>query len=279
MDRLRTRVPTVAAAAVAAMLVGVTGWKLVEAQSAAGRPYRAPRTADGKPDLNGIWQALNTAHWNLEDHPASMGPIAALGAFGAVPAGLSVVEGGEIPYQPAALARRNENAAKWLERDPAVRCYYPGVPRATYMPFPFQIVQGAQHILLAYEFAAASRTLYVNGKDESPLESWMGWSNARWEGETLVVDVKGFNDQTWLDAAGNFHSEALHVVERYTRTGPDHLLYEATIEDPQVYTRPWKIRMPLYRRIEANAQLLEFKCVEFAEELIYGHLVKKRSAN
>lgn len=246
--------------------------------SAQSRAYRAPRAADGKPDLSGIWQAVNTAHWNLEDHPARMGPIAALGAFGAVPGGLSVVEGGEIPYQPWALERRTENARQWKELDPAVKCYFPGVPRATYLPFPFQIIQGSEHILMAYEFAAASRTLYVNGKEESPLETWMGWSNARWEGETLVVDVKGFNDQTWLDAAGNFHSEQLHVVERYTRTGADHLMYEATIEDPKVFTRPWKIRMPLYRRIEANAQLLEFKCVEFAEELIYGHLTKKSTA-
>jgi hypothetical protein len=146
------------------------------------------------------------------------------------------------------------------------------------MPFPLQIVQTPEHILIAYEFASASRTLYVNGKDQSPLDTWMGWSNARWEGETLVVDVTGFNDQTWLDAAGNFHSEALHVVERYTRTSPDHLMYEATIEDPKVFTRPWTIRMPLYRRIEAHAQLLEFKCVEFVEELMYGHL-RKRTGN
>lgn len=244
--------------------------------NAGTRPYRAPRAADGKPDLSGIWQAVNSASWDLEDHRAKPPAIPTLGALGAAPAGFGVVEGGEIPYQPWALAQRNENAQKWLERDPAIKCYFPGVPRATYMPFPFQIVQGSDTILLAYEFAAASRTLFVNGKDESPLDTWMGWSNARWEGETLVVDVKGFNDQTWFDAAGNFHSEQLHVVERYTRTGPDHLMYEATIEDPKVFTRPWKIRMPLYRRVEPNAQLLEFKCVEFAEELMYGHLTKKK---
>lgn len=262
--------------AIGALLVALAGLGLFAVQSSGqGRAYRAPRAADGRPDLSGVWQAVNTAHWNLEDHPARMGPVASLGALGAIPAGMSVVEGSEIPYQAWALAKRDENARHWMERDPAIRCYFPGVPRATYMAFPFQIVQGTHHILLAYEFAAASRTLYVNGTGESPLESWMGWSNARWDGETLVVDVKGFNDQTWFDAAGNFHSEALHVVERYTRTGPDHLLYEATIEDPKVFTRPWKIRMPLYRRIEPQAQLLEFKCVEFAEELMYGHLTKK----
>ena len=268
----------------AALVTTVASHVTVHAQAPASpRPaapaYRAPRAGDGKPDLSGIWQAVNTASWNLEDHPATAGPVASLGALGSRPAGLSVVQGGEIPYQPWALKQRDENAQKWLERDPAIKCYFPGVPRATYMPFPFQIVQGHDTILLAYEFAATSRTLYVNGKGESPLDTWMGWSNARWEGETLVVDVKGFNDQTWLDAAGNFHSEQLHVVERYTRTGPDHLLYEATIEDPKVFTRPWTIRMPLYRRVEANAQLLEFKCVEFAEELMYGHLTKKRTGN
>jgi hypothetical protein len=262
--------------AVAAIAAAAVNW--VSERQAAGqtRAYRAPRTPDGKPDLNGIWQAVNTANWNLEDHAARSGPAVAMGALGAIPAGMSVVEGGTIPYQPSALARKQENAENWLERDPAVKCYFPGVPRATYMPFPFQIVQAPDTILLAYEFAAASRTVHVNGKDESPLETWMGWSNGRWEGETLVVDVTGFNDQTWFDSAGNFHSEALKVTERYTRTGPDHLTYEATIEDPKVFTRPWKIAMPLYRRVERHAQLLEFKCVEFTEELLYGHLKRVR---
>jgi len=273
----RPWVATLAAALVGSFVGGIL-WTAQAAVSAQTRPaYRAPRTADGKPDLNGIWQAMNAAHWDLQGHPAHAGPIPAMGAFGGIPGGLGVVEGGDIPYQPWALARKKENADKWLELDPAVKCYLPGVPRATYMPFPFQIVQSADHVLIAYEFAQASRTVHINGKDESPLDTWMGWSNGRWEGETLVVDVRGFNDQTWFDAAGNFHSEALHVVERYTRIGPDHLMYDATIEDPKVFTRPWKIRMPLYRRIEEHAQLLEFKCVEFAEELMYGHLKKQTS--
>lgn len=260
---------TIATAAVTGCTTSTSG------QVQAANVYVAPRAADGKPDLNGVWQAVNTAHWDLEGHAARKGPVAQMGAFGAIPGGMSVVEGGEIPYQQWALEKKQQNAAKWLELDPAVKCYLPGVPRATYMPFPFQIVQGTDQILLAYEFAQASRTVFVNGKDSSPLESWMGWSNATWDGDTLVVDAFGFNDQTWFDAAGNFHSEALHVVERYTRTGPDHLMYEATIEDPKVFTRPWKIKMPLYRRVEQHAQLLEFKCVEFAEELMYGHLVKE----
>jgi hypothetical protein len=272
---MRIRAVAVIAVALTAGMVAAVGWLAAQPTAGQTRNYRAPRTPDGKPDLNGVWQALNAAHWDLQNHPARSGPIVPMGALGAIPAGISVVEGNDIPYQPWALERKKENAGDWLARDPLVKCYFPGVPRATYLPFPFQIVQSPETILIAYEFAAASRTLFVNGKEQSPLDTWMGWSNAKWEGETLVVDVAGFNDQTWFDHAGNFHSEAMHVVERYTRTGPDHLLYEATIEDPKVFTRPWKIRMPLYRRIEQNAELLEFKCVEFTEELMYGHLKKQ----
>ena len=236
------------------------------------------RVHDGKPNMNGIWQAVNTAHWDLEDHAAKPGPLVAMGAMGAVPAGLGVVDGGEIPYKPEALAKKRENEANWLQRDPAVKCYLPGVPRATYMPFPFQILQTPEYVLIAYEFASASRTIYMNSKDESPADTWMGWSRGRWEGDTLVVEVDSFNDQTWLDAAGNFHSDKLKVTERYSVIDSNHLMYEATIEDPEVFTRPWKIRMPLYRRIEERAELLEFKCEEFVEELMYGHL-RKPSAN
>lgn len=237
--------------------------------------YRAPRAADGKPDLSGIWQAHGTAHWDLEDHQARTGPVVSLGALGAIPGGLSVVEGGEIPYKPAALAKKRENAANWLTKDPAIKCFQPGLPRATYMPFPFQIVQSPGDILITYEFASSSRIIYMNEKEESPNTSWMGWSRGHWEGETLVIDVTDMNDQTWFDAAGNYHSDKLHVVERFTATSPYHLLYQATIEDPEVFSRPWKISMPLYRRIEPRAQLMEFKCVEFVEELMYGHLKKR----
>ena len=153
------------------------------------------------------------------------------------------------------------------------------MPRATYLPQPFQIVQSQKTILKTYQFAGAVRTIYMENPGPAPADSWMGWSVGHWEGETLVVDVTSLNDQTWFDRAGNFHSDALHVVERYTRTGPDHLLYEATIEDPKTFSRPWKISMPLYRRIEKNAQLMEFKCVEFSEELLYGHLRKPPPSN
>jgi hypothetical protein len=237
--------------------------------------YRAPRTADGKPNLNGIWQALNTANWDLLGHTAAKGPVSSLGAVFSVPPGLGVVEGDEIPYLPAAVAQKKENQTNWLKLDPEVKCYLPGVPRATYLPYPFQIVQSQQNILIAYEYAGAVRVINMGAPTKAPGDSWMGWSNGRWEGETLVVDVTSLNDQTWFDRAGNFHSDALHVVERYTPRSADTLLYEATIEDPKVFARPWKISMPLYRRAEKNAKILEYKCVEFAEEMLYGDLRKK----
>ena len=271
------------------------------ARSAAGQApaaYRAPRTADGKPDLNGVWQALNTANYDIQAHPARAAlalrprpprsgvpglgratpgdipaePLIALGAVGGVPAGPGVVEGNEIPYQSWALAKKKENVEHWLERDPEIKCYTPGVPRATYMPYPLQILQGPNKILIAYEFTGTTRTIHMDRVGASPSSSWMGWSRGRWEEETLVVDVTDFNDQTWFDRAGNFHSDALHVVERYTPVSPYHLMYEATIEDPKVFTRPWKMSMPLYRRFEKDAQLSEYKCVEFVEELMYGRL-------
>ncbi len=241
------------------------------AQTAA---YKAPRTADGHPDLNGVWQALNTANWDLQDHSAGPPALAALGAEGAIPPGQGVVEGGEIPYRPEALAKKKENFAKRLTDDPEVKCYLPGVPRAAYLPLPFQILQGAKSVMIAYEFAGAVRNIPLSDPGQAPAPSWMGWSVGRWEGDTLVVDVTSFNEETWFDRAGDYHSDALHVVERYTPRSPDTLIYEATIEDLKVFTRPWKISMPLYRHVEKNAQLLEFKCVEYSEELIYGHLRK-----
>jgi hypothetical protein len=200
-----------------------------------------------------------------------------------VPAGAGIVEGNELPYQTWALEKRNENFKNRFVRvkiddvreeplDPEAKCYLPGVPRATYMPFPFQIVQGNNRIIVAYEFASASRIIYMDKTEPAANESYMGWSVGRWEGDTLVVDVTGLNDKTWFDRAGNFHSDALHVVERYTPKGPDMLWYEATIDDPKVFTRSWKMSFPLYRRLDRNAQFLEFKCVPFAEDLVYGHL-------
>ncbi|MBI4886248.1 MAG: hypothetical protein HY824_04080 [Acidobacteria bacterium] len=294
---MRTRLTSAAAVIAGATTVALL-WTYATPSSGQTAAYRAPRAADGRPDLNGVWQALNTANYDLQPQPARpplallpapprpAGPglsraipvelpapaVRALGAAGGVPAGDGVVEGNDIPYQPWAAARRKENAEHWLERDPEIRCFMPGVPRATYLPYPFQILQGADTVLIAYEFAGTTRTVHLKEVPNNPAPTWMGLSRGRWEGETLVVDVTDFNDQTWFDRAGNFHSEALHVVERYTPVSPYHLMYEATIEDPKVFTRPWKIRMPLYRRFEPTAQIHEYKCTEFVEELMYGPL-------
>ena len=245
------------------------------AASAQAPAYKAPRLADGHPNLNGIWQANNTANWDLQDHVAKAGPVVETGAITAIPPGLGVVEGGTIPYLPAAAEKKKQNAANWLKLDPEVKCYLPGIPRATYMPFPFQIVQGSKRIMFSYEFAAAARVVNMGPPTEAPDDFWMGWSNGRWEGDTLVIDVKNLKEETWFDRAGDFHSDALHVVERFTPLTPDALTYEAQIEDPKTFSRTWKISMPLYRRLEKNAQLLEFKCPEFVEDLLYGHLKKK----
>lgn len=273
------------------MMVAVTAAVLPVSRAAAQQlpAYRAPRLPGTQnPDLNGIWEALNSADWDLEGHAAGPSPYPKLlGAIDAEPPGLGVVEGGKIPYQPGAEAKRKENFATRLTRptnretnettgDPEAKCYLPGVPRATYMPYPFRIIQTSKQVLLSYQFASATRIVYMDRKPKAPSDSWMGWSVGHWEGDTLVIDVTSQNDKTWLDRAGNYHSGDLHVVERYTPISPYHIEYEATIEDPKVFTRPWKIRMPLYRRIEDHAQLLEFKCVEFAEEFVYGSLVESK---
>jgi hypothetical protein len=197
-----------------------------------------------------------------------------------IPPGRGVVEGGDIPYKPEALEQKKLNFARRIQTDPRdrevgdpeLKCYMPGVPRAAYMPYPFQILEGAQDILFAYQFAKSSRIVHMNKKTESTVDSWMGWSNGRWEGDTLVVDVTGLNGMAWLDRSGNYLSNNAHVVERYTPMSPNHLAYEATIEDPTLFTRPWKISFPLYRRVEKDAIVLEWNCVEFAEEAIYGSI-------
>jgi len=262
--------PRIASLAVAACLA-----LLMMPAAAQTPPYRAARAADGKPNLNGIWQALNSADWDLEGHAAAKGPVPSLGAVFAVPPALGVVEGDVIPYLPVAAAKKKANQAAWMQLDPEVKCYMPGVPRATYLPYPFQILQSQKNIMISYEFGNTVRVINMEAPTKAPGDSWMGWSNGRWEGETLVVDVTSFNEDTWFDRAGNFHSDALHVVERYTPRSADTLNYEATIEDPKVFSLPWKISMPLYRRVEKNARLLEFRCAEFAEELLYGDLRKK----
>jgi len=258
--------------AVVAVLLGVLG--LTNNMS-----YAQERTPDGKPDFSGIWQAMSSAHWNIEPHAAEEGgEPGSFGALSAIPAGLGVVEGGKIPYNQASLLRRDDNKANALERDPLAKCFMPGIPRANLLPFPFQIVQSRGVILIAYEFAEANRILYVDQPElESQVDAWMGHSNASWDGDTLVVEVTGQMPDSWLDRAGNFHSLGLKVVERYTAAGANVIMYEATLTDPDVFTRPWKVSFPLYRRMETNAQLLEFKCVEFAEEYMYGQYRKQGS--
>jgi len=278
----QTTVAALAGAVLVVVLLPAAG----EGQGA-GQGYTAPRTKSGQPDLNGFWQALNTAHWDLEAHDAAAGPILQLGAAYAVPPGLGVVIGGPIPYKPDALAMKKKYAANALKEDGEIKCYLPGVPRVMYMPYPLQIVQSTEFILMMSEFATAQRTINMMTNDRPPADTWMGWSNGRWEGETLVIDSRGFLGSTigaldpegainvrFLDRAGNYHTDGLHVVERIRRTGPDHLSYEATIEDPNVYTRPWTISMPLYRRVEPNMQLGEFKCEEFVSDLVYGKYQK-----
>ena len=238
--------------------------------TAVSRAYTPPRTQHGQPDLQGVWQVVNTAAWDIQDHAAQ--PFPGLPARFGTPAGQGVVEGNEIPYQPWALAQKEENYENRLTADPEAECYLPGVPRIMYMPYPFQVFQFSDRVVILFEYLHATREIYTDGSSHlgMPAEFWQGDSRGRWEGNTLVVDVTHFNDRTWFDRAGNFHSDALHVVEHYTRTGPDHMLYEATIEDPKVFTRPWKMSMLFYRRQETNIQLLEYECYAYAWERAAG---------
>ncbi len=255
-----------------------------EAAAAESSGSDVPRTPGGRPDLNGIWQVLMNANDNLEAAapraayqlvpgdfvPVPAPEVVALGAVGAVPASFGVVEGGTIPYRPEALARRDENRENWLELDPEIKCFMPGVPRATYMPHPFQIFQSESAFFIAYSFAGSVRNVFLEDPGPPPLDSWMGQSYGYWEGDTFVVEVTGLDDRTWLDRAGNYHSYQLKVTERYDMIDDNVIMYSATMEDPEVYQEPWTIRMPLYRRLEEGYELPQFKCVEFVEELMYG---------
>jgi len=244
-----------------------------------------PRLPDGRPDFNGIWQVMNEANWDLEPHIARhsvmmregpINPVPAAetleaGAVLSVPGSMGViVGGGKIPYNEQARRVKESNADNWITRDPEVKCYMPGVPRATYMPHPFQIVQSEKDFYIAYQFAGALRDIYMEDPGPAPLDAWMGWSAGSWDGDTLVVEVTGLHDATWLDRAGSHHSYQMKVTERYTMMGANHIDYEATIEDPLVLTEPFTIKMPIYRRMEPNARIMDFRCVEFVEELMYG---------
>jgi hypothetical protein len=221
-----------------------------------------PRTSDGKPNLSGFWQVIGSAaDWNIQDHSAEKG----------IPGGQGIVVGNEIPYQPWALEKKKTNYENRATVSPDVKSFVPGVPRLTYTPFPFQIVQTSKEVAVLYEYVHAVRHLYTNGSEHPAghIDWWLGDSRGHWEGDVLVVDVTDFNDQSWFDRSGNFHSDALHVVERYTLADADHIDYEATIEDPKVFTKPWKIDVILYRHKEKNFQLLDYEGYAFDYEKYY----------
>ena len=238
-----------------------------------------PATILGHPNFNGIWQALNSAYWNLEGHSVEGFPkdFWQLGAIGVIPAGQSVLKGGgAIPYLPDALKQRDENRRHWPESDPEAKCYMLGVPRVTYQNMPFQIFQGDGDLLMVYPFAAANRIIYMKDHTDLPVDSWMGRSNGTWEGDTLAVTTTSQNGQSWLDRAGNYATNQLKVTERFKLLDANHMSYEATLEDPKTFSRPWTIEMPLYRLIDNNVQLLEHKCVPYADQLVYHDLLSNR---
>ncbi len=286
---------TVAAAAsivTAVVTLSMTGASGQQAAAAAPTPAPHPRV-DGKPNLSGVWQAINEANFDLEAHAARAGmitqpgvypfdyarvpaaPVVALGAAGGVPASLGVVQDdGAIPYKPDALAMKKENIEHWIDRDPELKCYLPGIPRAMYLPYPFEITQSTNKVEMSFAFTNAARTIHLDTVEDPPADTWMGQSSGHWDGDTLVTTVNSFNDKTWLSRAGDFHSDALTVTERMSLMTPDVIWYEATITDPNTFTRPWRIAMPLYRRMEPNIQLLEYQCIPFVDEFLYGNLRK-----
>lgn len=238
-----------------------------------------PATLYGHPNLNGIWQVLNDANWNLEGHSIEGFPkeFWQLGAIGVIPAGKSMLKGGgTIPYLPDALKKRDENRSKWPEADPEAMCFMLGVPRVTYQNMPFQIFQGDGDLLMVYPFAATNRVIYMKDHSDLPVDSWMGKSNGTWEGNVLVVTTTSQNGMSWLDRAGNFATNQLKVTERFRLLDGSHIWYEATLEDPQTFSKPWTIQMPLYRIIDDHAELLEHKCVPYTDMLRYHDLLQQK---
>jgi hypothetical protein len=241
-----------------ALLISLAPIEAAAQAPSSSRGTDIPPTAEGRPDFTGIWQVINSAAWDIQDHQARKG----------VPAGMGVVDGNEIPYQPSAPAKKRENFENRATADPEAKCYLPGLPRLMYMPFPFQIFQRADMVTMLFEYVHATRPIYTNGTahPSGHIDWWLGDSRGRWDGDTLVVDVIDFNDETWFDRSGNFHSNELHLVERFTPLDADHITYEVTVEDPKVFTRPWRMSMILYRHREATLQLLEYECYTFDNE-------------
>lgn len=266
-------------AAATALALALAGPTLAKAPAAAPGGSTPLARLGGKPNLNGIWQVLVNANSGLEAHDAQASPAAAetLGALTAVPPSLGVVEGGTIPYKPEALKQRDENRKAAPKADPEAACYLPGIPRATYMGHPFQVIQASDgDILMAYQYDTANRVIHMQKEEVPPIDTWMGTSYGSWEGDTLKVVTLAQNGMTWLDRSGNFASGGANVTERFKLMDRDHMQYEATIDDPATFTRPWKISLILYRRVEPNAQLLDFNCVPFADMLVYGDLYKDK---
>jgi hypothetical protein len=271
----------VGAAAILLALPGVTLAKHSAKHGGSSKHAAAGVSADrlgGKPNINGIWQAMSGADWDLEPHSAQTAPAGEdkLGALGAIPASTGVVQGGAIPYLPAGAEQRDKNRKAAPMADPEAACYLPGIPRATYVPHAFQIIQSpGDDILFAYEYDSANRVIHMQKAEEPPIDTWMGTSYGTWTGDTLTVTTLGQNGRTWLDRAGNYLTPKAKVTEKFTPKDRDHIAYEATIEDPSVYSKPWTISMTLYRKVEPRAQLLEFNCVPFSDLLIYGDLKPK----
>jgi hypothetical protein len=228
---------------------------LAAVASAQTSAYRPPRGPDGHADISGVYEALNTANWDLEDHSAAQGTMWQTGAINSEPAGESVVEGGTIPYRPAALEKRKANFAARRTNDPEAKCYMPGVPRANYMGYPFQIVQTPRGIMFVYEFASANRLVNMGKPEEAGSDTWMGTNNGHWEGDTLVVDSTNFRPGVFR----NISTEKLHVVERFTRTGPDVIEWRVTVDDPGAWTKPWTAMIPLRASKKA---VFEYACHE-----------------
>jgi hypothetical protein len=278
------------AACAAAILLVAPGATLAQGTKAPAKKAPAaaskgktaqPATLGGHPNLNGVWQVLSVADWDPRPHDAGQAPAGAmeLGALEAVPPGLGVLVGDtDIPYKAEAKAQYEMNRKSAPKADPEAACYLPGIPRATYIQHPFQIIQAADgDMLMAYQYAAANRLIKMQKVAVPPIDTWMGTSYGEWEGSTLKVVTLSQNGMTWLDRVGDYLSNNATVTERFTLIDHDHIKYQVTVDDPSVFSKAWKMEMVLYRRVEPNAQILDFRCVPFADLLVYGDLLENKN--